>query len=375
MGFMDVLGNIAKRSKLATALFWAEITHNVPRINELKMSQGDPDWLKVITNYYDYFLKRRLTIPYVRYNSLDDFVIPIGTNKLKIGFIADWGTGQEDADWLLAEVMKHSPDLLIHLGDIYYSGTKEEAKTNFLDLIQKYVNQKKTRVFTLSGNHDMYSGGEGYYQLLQQLGQPASYFCLRNDYWQFQAMDTGLNDASPLSAHASIPYLDPLETDWHIHKLLTSDKRKTVLLSHHQLFSDVGVGEDSQGQKLVFNPHLQASFHNLMSQVECWLWGHEHNLILFHPYLNLQRGRCIGASAFPVMNRDFPYKTVTGMNLLGQKVPPKMYENVKLKTNADGVYYHSYLIMALDHASAKLSYYQTDSVHNGPSELMFEERL
>lgn len=375
MRVKGLLGGFGRRAKLAAELFWAEITHNVPRINELKMSPGDPDWLEVFANYYEYFQKRRLTIPYVRYQSLYDFVIPIEANQLKIGFISDWGTGQEDADWLLSEVMKHRPNMLIHLGDIYYSGTFAEVKSNFMKLIRKHVDLRKTRVFTLSGNHDMYSGGEGYYQVLQQLGQPASYFCLRNDYWQFLAMDTGLNDANPLSVGSNLTFLDPKEADWQLHKLETAGKRKTVLLSHHQLFSDEGVGVDTQGLRLAFNPHLQRLFHQVMKQVDLWLWGHEHNLLVFQPYLNLKRGRCIGASAFPVMDRDFPYKTATHMNLLGQRNSPKLHEHIQLKTNMDGVYYHSYLMMNLDCADAVLRYYQTDSVHNGHSELLFEEKL
>ena len=43
----------------------------------------------------------------------------------------------------------------------------------------------------------MYSGGEGYYWLVDELSQKASYFCIRNSDWQFVAMDTGYNDFSP----------------------------------------------------------------------------------------------------------------------------------------------------------------------------------
>ncbi len=36
------------------------------------------------------------------------------------------------------------------------------------------------RLFALCGNHDVYGGGRGYYGLLREIGQPASYFCLRS---------------------------------------------------------------------------------------------------------------------------------------------------------------------------------------------------
>ena len=45
----------------------------------------------------------------------------------------------------------------------------------------------------------MYSGGDGYYWLIDQIGQQSSYFCLQNNDWQFIAMDTGHNDHNPLT--------------------------------------------------------------------------------------------------------------------------------------------------------------------------------
>src|SRR5579862_313846 len=36
-------------------------------------------------------------------------------------------------------------------------------------------------IFSLCENHDMYSGGGGYYWLIDKAGQGAGYFCLRND--------------------------------------------------------------------------------------------------------------------------------------------------------------------------------------------------
>jgi len=51
--------------------------------------------------------------------------------------IADWGTGLDDAKWLLSEVMKKNPDVLLHLGDVYYSGTADEFRGNFLDPITR----------------------------------------------------------------------------------------------------------------------------------------------------------------------------------------------------------------------------------------------
>jgi DNA repair exonuclease SbcCD nuclease subunit len=81
---------------------------------------------------------------------------------------------------VLRQIADKKPDVVIHLGDIYYAGTQFEITNYFLKIWQQVLNlgDKLDRIptYTLAGNHDMYSGGGPYYQLIQQLGQPASYF-------------------------------------------------------------------------------------------------------------------------------------------------------------------------------------------------------
>ncbi|MCZ8516143.1 metallophosphoesterase [Paenibacillus filicis] len=377
MGRFFDIKKIVDYFDLVTKLTWACIRGNTTRatelFNELRMYDYDPRWSEVIEEYL-LFKEQGDTIPYVRYKDLSDFVIPI-ENKLKIAFISDWGTGAKDAESLLLQVMSHEPEMLIHLGDIYYAGTMDEVQNNFYNIIEKNVNLEQTKVYNLSGNHDMYSGGKGYYWLLKHLKQQASYFCLRNDYWQFLAMDTGLNDNNPFTTHLKLTYLDPAEVVWHLDKFKTAGTRKTVLLSHHQFFSDGGVGMDEHGRKVAFNPHLNTAFHKVLDQVELWLWGHEHNLIVFDEYINLQRGRCIGASAFPVMAHKLPYPTKADLNLQGLNAWLTINNQVMLRTNNDGFYNHAYVIMTLEDANARVDYYQVDSIDNGDSELLYYDEI
>ena len=58
-------------------------------------------------------------------------------------------------------------------------------------------NKKPVNVFswTVPGNHDMYTGGHGFYHMLNKdnrfIGQNGcSYFLLENDYWQIFGLDT-----------------------------------------------------------------------------------------------------------------------------------------------------------------------------------------
>jgi hypothetical protein len=176
--------------------------------------------------------------------------------------------------------------------------------------------------------------------LIQQLGQPASYFCLRNDYWQFVAMDTGLHDNTP---DGKLPtYLEDAEVAWVADKIANRGNRRTVLLSHHQLFAAF---EDICGQSV--NPRLNEQLSPLLPDVALWLWGHEHNLVVYEKHLGVL-ARCIGHGAFPVGIDEIP-------------VAPKFAEvpvaPVRLGTTGP-FYNHGYLIMDLAGNTATLSYYQ-----------------
>ena len=58
-----------------------------------------------------------------------------------VGITADWGTGFYGAPKIAESIRKLATtrkfDLLMHLGDIYYSGTKREAEERFLNMWPK----------------------------------------------------------------------------------------------------------------------------------------------------------------------------------------------------------------------------------------------
>lgn len=386
----DSAGNvIGSCAKLAAEYVWAEITRDTLRASELedelRFGTCDPLWTVALAIYLAW--KASLDpIPYVRYSSLNDFVIPLPTKPdLTIALIADWGTGLDDAKWVLTEAMKKNPDVLIHLGDIYYAGTADENRQNFLNLINAAA--PNIPVYTLSGNHDMYSGGAPYYWLLTQLNttaalqpyqQKASYFCLRSQNWQILAMDTGLHDFDPFTVNSNITFLDPQEAAWHIDKLNNAGGRQTILLSHHQLFTAFGggIGQGPSGQPLAYNPKLYSVFRPFLGNIALWLWGHEHNFEFFNPYLGLSKGRCVGASAIPCLKAQNPYGLIQNPDLQGQAALPTLGTGMlELGINPDGVYFHNYAILTLrgpdsQFQDSKIEYYELDSPNHGPSILM-----
>jgi hypothetical protein len=335
--------------------------------NELaKFGDCDPKYAEAAAKYAEYFVAQQKQIPYIVYKNLSDFVIE---NKLpaqaKVAIVGDWGTGQDAAKLVLRQIANKNPDVVIHLGDIYYAGTQFEVNNYFLQPWQQILNlgDKLYRIptFTLAGNHDMYSGGVPYYSLIKSLGQPASYFCLRNANWQFIAMDTGYHDHNPGGGEGAT-YLQDTEVAWVTDKVNNAGSRHTVLLSHHQLFTVFDSIDNNE-----INLRLYPQVAPLLSRVNYWVWGHEHNFVVYGPYKGLARSCCLGHGAFPVGEDEQPTK-------------PKYSDVPLLKTSdgldltlgvTSGLYNHGYAIIQLDGAEGRVSYYQ-DSDEDGP---MFEQSL
>jgi len=152
-------------ANVASQFLWAEITGNrelaAECAAELKNSVCDAaGWSTCLTNYLK-FKAQGGSFPYVEDRNP---VVSIG-NNVRMALVGDWGTGEREAVNLLNQVKAQSPDLLVHLGDIYYSCTIEEAAQNFLDICRSTF-PPPFPLFSLCGNHDMYSGGSGYYWLL-----------------------------------------------------------------------------------------------------------------------------------------------------------------------------------------------------------------
>ncbi|HEY2016472.1 MAG TPA: metallophosphoesterase [Bryobacteraceae bacterium] len=328
----------------------------------------DPKWAEAIAE----FVRTRVgndVIPYRRYTSLSDFVIDGQlASKSRVALVGDWGTGDDGARLLLRQIVGKQPDVVIHLGDVYYSGTDHEFQNYFYSVWQnmlglplvtwggKLTAPSKPLTFTLAGNHDMYAGGKPYYAALDVIGQPASYFCLRNKDWQFIAMDTGLHDADPTKS--SVTFLEDTEVAWIKDKIQNAGGRKTVLLSHHQLFTtfeDIG----PVGNKI--NQTLQKQLGDILGDVTVWYWGHEHDFVVYPKFMNVL-ARCIGHGAVPV-----------GVSQIGKPSDSVKFEDFRLAPDSDGgLFQHGYAIMDLDGASAKVTHYQFDAISQDEA-VIFEE--
>lgn len=321
---------------------------------QMEGSTCDPKWIRTLQEYRDYFGNDgvRRKIPYVRPS---EGANPIRIRRgARIALFGDWGTGARMARQTLDRIKAQKPDILIHLGDIYYSGTEAECAANFENVIEDTFRrtQHPLPVFSLAGNHDMYSGGIAYYDLVRRLNagpesQKTSFFCLRSedDAWQLLAMDTGLHDYSPLSVGDALTFVEEEEQAW-LEQRVREFGGATILLSHHQLFSAFSqIGKPSpEGALTTYNPNLLRLFRRLKAaggRIPAWFWGHEHNLCIYEPHLELERGRCIGHGAIPIFAQETPYKP-----LADAIDPPELVENTELQVDA-GIYEHGFAMLTL----------------------------
>jgi predicted phosphodiesterase len=337
---LSYCASLARNYAVAKLLGHTDDANRYQALLTTKDGDCDPGWADASLKYEEFLLSKG-TIPYRVYKNMNDFVIDgkLPANA-RVAIVGDWGTGQDIAKTVLAQIARKNPDVVIHMGDVYYSGTDFEMQNYFYNIWKESLDLTKIPTFTLAGNHDMFCGGAPYYKLIDQLGQPASYFCLRNDNWQFLAMDTGLHDNKP---EGDIPtYLEDTEVAWIADKIQNRGNRRTVLLSHHQLFA---ANEAICGQSV--NDHLNQQLAALLPGVDIWLWGHEHNLVIYQKYLGVL-ARCIGHGAFPVGLSEIPAAPM----FPGVPIVP-------LRLGDNGIFYnHGYAIMDLAGNTATLSYYQ-----------------
>lgn len=228
--------------------------------------------------------------------------------QAKIGLAADWGTGTDSAYRVGDLIASHSPDFTIHLGDVYYSGESDEYAKYFF--APNAWPKGRIRTFALNANHEMYSGGEGYFDhVLATLGQETSYFCLENEHWRILGLDTGYYART-------FPLLEPLLSGLirlhsDIQKWLAevvfanpNDRRPAIALSHHQWFSSYDTEYHGVGSNL----------SSYFDRIFLWIWGHEHRFAAYGPFGfggKTVRARCIGHGGMPIelkekVTRDRP---------------------------------------------------------------------
>lgn len=250
-------------------------------------------------------------------------------DETTIAVVGDWGGGNEAAQAVAEQIKKIKPDHIIHLGDVYYSGTEKEVKERFLQYWP--APDAPGRSFALNSNHEMYSGGYGYFDVcLPEFKQPASYFTLTNKNWRLIGLDTGYDDHD----------LHSPQTDW-LREQLVDDGRKTILFSHHQLFSAYE-NEDCSALVGKVKEFTDAG------KIYGWIWGHEHLCVTYQPYMNL-KAVCLG-------NGCFPYNPPT----VQAKVPIEWLNNRAQPDDDDYKGVHTFALLTISSDKIEIQYIDQD---------------
>ncbi len=277
---------------------------------------------------------------FIRHTSSDSFlrVLP---EQATVALFSDWGTGEDTAVRVMTEIAARRPTHAIHLGDVYYSGTAKEVQRRFLDVITASGPRfADCQYFALNSNHEMYSGGDAYFDLtLKQFGQEASYFNIANPHWQLIGLDSGYEDHG----------LQDPQDEWLAAQLRNSGPR-SVLLSHHQFFSPF--------EKRAFDRKLHKKVRPLLGNVFAWFWGHEHKAIVFDKHEGIH-ARCIGHGAIPT---SVPFGTPRFPD-----VPVVAIDERAAPSGSDGI--HGFALLQFDGPKLKVSYIDEFGT------LWFEEQL
>ena len=364
-----VLGNFLKFGMLVIALTrrMGDDPNVFMALLKTRYGNLDPRWADAALRYFIFVKLGNNGIPgYKPYQSLTDFVIDGKLrDKARVALIGDWGTGTQEAEDVLVKLAAKKPDVVIHLGDVYYAGAPKQFaifQQQFQDILS-YDKPGGPLVFTLSGNHDMYSGGGPYYETIEKFGQPASYFCLRNANWQFVAMDTGFtNSEIKLNLDPDVPDnphgIQEKEAIWVRDKVANAGGRRTILLSHHQPFSAF----EKLSDKGPVNTELLNQMRPVLGGVCRWYWGHEHDLVV---YSNLQKyqgvlGRCLGHGAIPMDSITYRLEDFRPEEKTGLPIPDleQAYELDEM-TAQPGFYNHGYVIIDLEGPAGTATHYQS----------------
>ena len=236
--------------------------------------------------------------------------IPGNLSDFRMALLGDWGTGLYAAPVCAKSIEqdKKGYDVLMHLGDVYYSGDDHEVQKRFLDLWPKSPKKPNAVNRACNSNHEMYTGGHAYFKkTLGQFKQQASYFALQNDHWILCGLDTAYADKDLAKEQAA----------WLRGIVMKKGMRRLILFSHHQPFSWL----EEQ------HPNMVAKIGDVLSgQAFAWYWGHEHRCILYDKHEAFRMfGRCVGHGGYPYFRKDWAQLGGTkdpekpGWVLLGKK--------------------------------------------------------
>jgi hypothetical protein len=261
-----------------------------------KLNKRDPRWALVLQAMG--IKMRRGPAPFPD-NTDRSFAL---TDKARIVVFADWASGIPNAIQLASEIWNAylEPEVgmkqlhALHLGDAYYAGLPRDYRKRFTPYWPVPLREEQNvSSWSLPGNHDMYSGGHGFFEMLNSDRRFAnqngsSYFLLENEYWQVFGLDTAFE---PPDIKGDIGDMYGEQAAWLAQKRAAAPNKKCLLLTHHQPFSTYASVHEMLERRL--RPIRR------MDQITGWFWGHEHLCAVYKQYAQIPYPVLLGHSGFP----------------------------------------------------------------------------
>ena len=231
--------------------------------------------------------------------------IPISDDCLTFAVAGDWGTAATGALDVRQSIEHIGPDYLIHLGDVYYTGTPNEGHellywghgTETKNLMEFWPKSLKPgRSFTMNSNHEMYPGAHGLFQ--DALSPPDSvfsamqkknYFLLENSNWQIFGLDSAFDSPDFMYMYGAITQqqLDFI-SQYH------NPDKKLILMTHHTPYDLTGQKpEEKHGVCML--EQIKTAFGKMPNY---WYFGHIHDGIVYAEKDGCKM-RCTGHASMP----------------------------------------------------------------------------
>lgn len=234
-------------------------------------------------------------------------------DDLTIAIIGDWGTGHwadgacDCPAKLVAQAIRNmnpQPDILLHLGDVYYAGRPAEETNRFLLDFPAIASGLH---FTLNSNHEMYSGANGYFgkalsHYSFQAQQSSSFFSIKYKNYRLVGLDTAYFDTSLMIGKGAISSSANQSQVEFLQNLGLKANEKLIIFTHHNCLPYEGTSVEP----------LYAEVQKALSRnPDYWYYGHIHAGIVYgdgwaneNPAYKCPSGnypgiRCVGHSAIP----------------------------------------------------------------------------
>jgi hypothetical protein len=253
-----------------------------------------------------------------------------GQTEVRMAIAADWGTGTLESETVGGQMADAAPHFTVHLGDVYHLGDIEEIDDNCLGKASKQYGGVTWPLgshgsFALMGNHEMYSGGQGFFRRFMPLmgtwrkrgeieeHQRAGFFCLEGEHWVVLGLDTGYHSGGLvlLGMVSGVRDIQALNVDAHFDEKMmrwlrttlegieqrAGRKKTVVMMTHHQPLSAFEQPFPAPAKQL-------GDLDWFQGREFVWFYGHEHRFTVYQKSVVapgvLAWPRCIGHGGMPV---------------------------------------------------------------------------